>query len=83
MAFRSQNETLKPQKKRTNKGIVCLEGISVRPSELSYLQRSHPKLLATPPLSDLGQIVYKTLKNISSVQVAVVVYVDVDHTLGV
>lgn len=33
----------------------------------TYLQRSHAQLLATPPLSDLGQIVHQTLKNISGV----------------
>lgn len=48
-----------------------------------YLQRSHPKLLTTPALSDLRQVVDKALKDVGCIQVAVIVYVDVNHTLGI
>lgn len=48
-----------------------------------YLQRSHPKLLTTPALSNLRQVVDKALKNVGCIQVTVVVHVDVDHTLGI
>lgn len=48
-----------------------------------YLQRSHPKLLAAPALSNLRQVIDKTLKDVCSIQVTVVVYIDVNHTLGI
>lgn len=49
----------------------------------TYLQRRHSQFLTTPALSDLGQIVDKPFKDVCSVQVAVIVHVDVHNTLGV
>lgn len=49
----------------------------------TYLQRRHAQLLTAPALSDLRQVADEALKDVGSVQVAVIVHVDVDHTLGV
>lgn len=48
-----------------------------------YLQRSHPKLLTTPALSNLRQVVDKALKDVCGIQVTIVVHIDVNHTLGI
>lgn len=48
-----------------------------------YLQRSHPELLTTPPLSYLRQVVDEPLEDVGGIQVTVVVHVDVDHALGI
>lgn len=50
---------------------------------LSHLQRSHPQLLTTPALSNLRQVVDKALKDVSGVQVTVIVHIDVHHALGI
>lgn len=49
----------------------------------TYLQWSHPQLLAAAALGDLGQVVDQPLEDVGGVQVAVVVDIDVDDTLGV
>lgn len=49
----------------------------------TYLQWSHAQLLAAAALGDLGQVVDQPLKNVGGVQVAVIVDVNVDDTLGV
>lgn len=49
----------------------------------TYLQRSHPQLLAAAALGDLGQVVDQPLKDVGGIQIAVVVDVDVDDTLSI
>lgn len=49
----------------------------------TYLQRSHSQLLTTSALSNLGQIVDKSFKDVGSIQVTVIVHIDVNDTLGI
>lgn len=57
--------------------------VALNPWVCVYLQRSHPELLTTPPLSYLRQVVDEPLEDVGGIQVTVVVHVDVDHALGI
>lgn len=48
-----------------------------------YLQRCRAQLVASAALGDLGQVVYQPLKYISSVQVTVIIHINIHHTLGI
>lgn len=67
------------QKDPTLAQIILMKCITVH----TYLQGCHPELLTTPALSDLGQIIDKTLKNVGGIQVTVVVYIYVNNTLSI
>lgn len=49
----------------------------------SHLDGGHPQLVSSPALRDLREVVHQPFKYVSSIQVTVVVHINVDHTLGV
>lgn len=48
-----------------------------------YLHRGRAELMASSALCNLGQVVHQPLKYISSVQVTVIIHIDIHHTLGI
>lgn len=51
--------------------------------KLIYLQGCCAELMAGTALRDLREVVYQALEYVGGVQIAVVVDVDVHHTLGI
>lgn len=66
---------------KTCAAVLFILNISITVSV--YLQGGHPQLLTTPALSDLRQVVDEPLKDVSGIQVTVIVHVDVDHALSI
>lgn len=48
-----------------------------------YLNIGHAKLLATPSLSNFRQVINQPFKYVCSIQITIIVHVDVHHTLGI
>lgn len=48
-----------------------------------YLNIGHAKLLATPSLSNLRQVINQPFKYVCSIQITIIVHVDVHYTLGI
>lgn len=49
----------------------------------THLQGSHSQLLPTSALSDLRQVVDESFKDVGSIQVTIIVHIDVNNTLGI
>lgn len=49
----------------------------------SYLEWCCAELVACPALCDLRQVIHQPLKDISSIQVTIIIHIDIHHTLGI